>query len=168
MNLLDATTIVIDCIREQNCYDNDNIVRAVNRLEKRLDVLKLRRAKRHKNNRWKAFRQAMEIFGGGAYGEPLQACVICQKCKEPIGFEDFCHTAIFNGNGKIKTLQCLNCGVTMSNSPESKLYLSPECTSGQLSETPQSHASPATPQPAARSAKAQTGGRDSRDTSRPA
>ncbi len=147
MTLLNATSAVIDVIKEHSLDDDEHVRNAVKRLEKRLFVLQLRHTKRQKQNRWKAFRQAIQMFGGGALHtkDGLRDCVICQKCRHGIEFDDFIENATFNGNGRIITLVCPHCSVNMENSPTSKLYLSAECNPDQLSGTSQSGSSQPTP-----------------------
>src|SRR5690242_9194582 len=105
MNLLEATTTMIDAVKTYAPEDDKTIQRAVKRFEKRLFVLQVRAAKRRRRNRRHAFQHAVEIFNGRAasvcgryYGE-----VDCKGCNTILLFGDFCRDGEFSGSGK-----CIN------------------------------------------------------------
>ena len=114
MNLLDATTTLIDTAKTYAPENDAVIARAIKRMEKRLFVLQVRSAKARKRNRVKAFWDAMGLFKGGASGGPKSDAVIpCKVCDHLIGFGEFCKHAEFTGGGRIETLTCPNCNNVM-------------------------------------------------------
>lgn len=158
MTLLNATTLLIETIKTHCLDDDPQVKRALKRMEKRLVILRLRRLQAHKRCQMNAFWDAVKTFGGGAVGEAgnREACITCQQCAKPILFVEFVKEGIFTGRGKIISLHCPHCSVTMTNSPDSELFLAPEYRTGQSSGIPQSHSSPAVHQPASHFSKVRT------------
>lgn len=109
MNLLEATTTLIDCAKTY-APENDKVVaRAVRRMEKRLHVLQVRSVKARKRCRVKAFWDAMANFEGGVCVKTNKPVFTCPACHCLINFADFCHKGMFSGSGKMVSMQCPQC-----------------------------------------------------------
>jgi DNA-directed RNA polymerase subunit RPC12/RpoP len=113
MNLLDATETLLDAVRTHAPWETDiTIARSIKRMEKRLEVLKLRAEKRRQNISETAFFNALGIVGGGAVnvttakGTPA---ILCRNCQTKILFEDFVEVAVFNGAGTMQSMTCPKC-----------------------------------------------------------
>lgn len=113
MNLLEATTTLIDAVKTWAPEDDRKIAQAVKRVEKRVFVLQVRAAKRRKRNRVKAFYHAMGHFGGGCDPQFRRALILCKACNHWIFFGDFCRNAEWTGNGLIISLTCPKCHIVM-------------------------------------------------------
>jgi len=116
MNLLEATTTLIDAVKTHAPEDDRIIARAVKRMEKRLFVLQVRQAKSRKRNRVKAFWQAVGLFDGGILvGESAKKGIfLCPGCKGRIFFGDFCRNAEFSGGGNFQNMNCPHCSLLMA------------------------------------------------------
>jgi hypothetical protein len=113
MNLLEATSTLID-VAKTHAHENDHVARrAIKRMEKRLFLLQVRAAKARKRNRFQAFWDAMAVFNGGVCTQKRQAVIPCAACENKMYFGDFCKTAEFTGHGRVKTLACPKCGCLM-------------------------------------------------------
>jgi hypothetical protein len=113
MNLLDATTILIESAKNFCPVEDPEILRAVKRMEKRLEVLQYRAAKRKKQVRMSAFWDAFGEFGGGKSVARNAAVIVCKGCQSEIDFGDFLKHAEWDGIGRVKSLNCAQCGLLM-------------------------------------------------------
>jgi len=111
MNLLEATTTLIDTIKTHSLDEDRVVARALKRMEKRLFVLQVRQAKARKRNRVKAFWQAVGLFDGGVLVTDLskRGMFLCPQCKGRIFFGDFCKNAEFTGSGRFTVMSCPHC-----------------------------------------------------------
>ena len=117
MNLLEATTTLIDAVKTHAPEEDRMVQRAVRRMEKRLFVLQVRRAKARKRNRRKAFWQAVGLFDGGVLvtDSSKRGMFLCPQCKGRIFFGDFCKNAEFTGSGRFTTMSCPHCITTLES-----------------------------------------------------
>lgn len=133
MNLLEATSTLIDAAKTYGPESDRVLQRSIKRMEKRLHVLQVRSAKARKRNRMKAFWDAMAIFSGGVTDTTrqvggiwptttkfpntakLEAVIPCRACCHAIRFGEFCKGAEFNGRGEILTLTCQACACVMES-----------------------------------------------------
>ena len=115
MNLLEATTTLIDAVKTHAPEEDRVIQRAVKRMEKRLFVLQVRQAKARKRNRVKAFYQAIGMFDGGILvaDSSKKAVFLCPNCHGRIFFGDFCKSAEFTGSGRFIAMSCPHCPITL-------------------------------------------------------
>ncbi len=114
MNLLEATTTLIDAVKTYAPEDDRAIARAVKRMEKRLLILQVRAAKRRKANRVKAFWQAMALFNGSVcddarVSKKQQACFICPSCRKLLFWGDFIRSAQISPGGRFESTTCPHC-----------------------------------------------------------
>lgn len=125
MTLLEATTTVIETIKERQLDEDPHVRLAVRRMEKRLEVLKYRHQKRQLAIRHRAFHEAAATFGGGVFVKQKhkEVVILCQKCGKMIRYDMFLKNGSWNGMGKIQSLRCPHCGVMMVNDPKSALFL---------------------------------------------
>jgi hypothetical protein len=100
MNLLDATTHVLEAARE--APENPILTRAIKRLDRRVQLLRLRAAKARRRNRHKAWNRATIPFGASHIG--------CVECKCTIDFGTFAKRALIDGRGRAVELRCPECG----------------------------------------------------------
>ncbi len=112
MNLLCATTTLLDAVKTHAPEDDRIIKAAIKRMEKRLGVLQLRAAQAKKRNRSNAFWDAMARFSGGV-SKSDQAVIPCKGCGLHIDFADFCSMGEYDGRGRIKSLTCPACNLSM-------------------------------------------------------
>jgi len=113
MTLLTATTTLLDAVKTYAPEEDQQIRRAVKRMEKRLMVLQVRAAKREKANRTDAFWDAMGKFEGGVCVFKHTACFPCKACKQHIYFGDFLKNAEWDGRGRVKSVLCPKCNLLM-------------------------------------------------------
>jgi len=103
MTLLEATSTLID-FAKTNAPDSDRVMaRAIKRLEKRLAVLQLRKAKSRRTGRNRAWRLMKHLFGDAPE---------CQHCAAEITFKEFVTTAQINGQ-RICLFNCPRCQKTI-------------------------------------------------------
>lgn len=113
MNLLEATTTLIDAAKTYAPEQDRLIVRAVKRMEKRLAVLQLRAAKALKRNRLEAWYQALMLLGRVIADDHKTVLLPCKGCQHPISFGEFCKGVVFTGRGDLVSLTCPECGCLM-------------------------------------------------------
>lgn len=109
MNLLEATTTLIDAAKTYAPENDQVILRSVKRMEKRLAVLQLRAAKARKRNRWKAFWEAMAIMPSGVCTVKRIPVFVCPACRGKLYFGEFCKRAEISGHGRLRSLTCVHC-----------------------------------------------------------
>jgi hypothetical protein len=109
MNLLEATTTLIDVARTYAPDDDRIVARAIKRMEKRLFVLQVRQAKARKRNRVKAFWDAIGYFNGGVCTQSRKACFLCPACGLNLYFGDFIKNAEFSKGGRFLSMSCPHC-----------------------------------------------------------
>jgi predicted RNA-binding Zn-ribbon protein involved in translation (DUF1610 family) len=98
MNLLEATAHLIDLAKTLG-RDDAMTRRAIKRMEKRLEVLRLRAAKALRARRHKAW-----MRGPSTTQCPHRAC------EHEITFGDFIKSAVIDGRGKVTEWRCPHCG----------------------------------------------------------
>lgn len=118
MTLLTATSTLIDAAKTYGPESDRVLLRAIKRMEKRLEVLQLRDAKNRKRVRMEAFWDAMALFEGGKCLERNEAVFHCKLCARKIYFGDFCKCADYDGRGYLRSLVCPGCGCLMEVDPE--------------------------------------------------
>lgn len=97
MTLLDATSTILDAVKTW-CPDNDRKLKsAVKRMEKRLEVLRLRSLKSLRRRRHKGF------------NDLLHFCPKCPYCAEEFVFGDFAKSAQLNTRGDVLRFDCPSC-----------------------------------------------------------
>lgn len=117
VTLLDATATLID-FAKTNGQETDRLLsKATARMEKRLRLLQLRRAKTIRRNRTAAFWKVLSFLNGGADMKNRRACFDCGRCGFRFYFGEFLKTGIFAGHGKIKTLICPKCNAVLIGKP---------------------------------------------------
>lgn len=131
MTLLDASTTLVDAVRQLPAADDPRgpLAKSIRRMERRIQVLRLRAAKARKLRRSKAWLEAQEILPSSLEGN--QAIVVCPKCLERFNFGDFVRTAEITGHGIIKLWICTKCdwpmiGLPVCDDDESARLTSPE------------------------------------------
>lgn len=111
MNLLEASTTLIDAARQ--LPESRRLTSAIKRMEKRVEVLRLRQLKairRRRSMGWHIIRCLLckhKHIGRGvveAIGNPK-----CRKCRQEFDFGDFVKVVELTGRGRIKSLYCPNC-----------------------------------------------------------
>lgn len=103
MTLLEATSYLIAWAKDvQNLSGRPNkeLSRALKRLEKRLDVLRLRQANAMRRRRQKAWKMVHHLLGDPA---------LCPICRFDIAFGDFVKTADIDYRGHIDEFVCPSC-----------------------------------------------------------
>lgn len=106
MTLLDATGHLIEIAKT---FGRDDAItrRAIKRMEKRLALLQLRKAKALRARRHKAWWN----------GPSTQQCPH-PECEHEITFGEFCRTAEIDGRGRTKRWNCPHCGRPIVIPPE--------------------------------------------------
>ena len=102
MTLLDATTTLIDCAKTYGPEGDRVLQRAINRMELRLRLLQLRRAKAIRRCRRNAWRDCVNLTKGR-----------CRHCRAEIDFGYFVRSARISGTGLIKSLDCPQCNAPL-------------------------------------------------------
>src|SRR5690349_15918127 len=97
MTLLEATTILLDCVKTWGPDNSVQIKTAVKRMEKRLEVLQLRAAKALRRRRHKGWLDLQHL------------APTCQHCGRQFAFGDFAKTAELNHKGDIIRFDCPVC-----------------------------------------------------------
>ena len=113
MNLLTATSTLLDAVKTHAPEDDRFIKAAIKRMEKRLRVLQLRAVQATKRNRTNAFWDAMAKFAGGVHPKNNVAVIPCKRCEFLIDFGEFCSAGEYDGRGRIKSLTCPACKLSM-------------------------------------------------------
>lgn len=113
MNLLEATSTLIDLAKTHGREDDRVLQRAIRRMEKRLMLLKVRAAKARRRARREAFWEAYAIFKGHPCADTHQACIPCQAYQRKLYFGDFCKWGWWTGHGRVQLLECRYCGCVM-------------------------------------------------------
>ena len=111
MNLLEATSTLLDFVKTNAPENDKTIQRAIKRMEKRLTVLQARRAKNLKRIQMEAFFDARTITIAAVIGGV--AMMQCTKCLEIIEFDDFVRTAEYTGRGRFLSVTCPWCRFLM-------------------------------------------------------
>lgn len=108
MTLLDASITLIDAAKQ--LPENKSLERAIKRMEKRVQVLRLRSAKARRRCRHKAWWHAMRSYVGGVIVGTRITAFGCPRCLTNIDFGYFARTAEVDGRGVIKSFDCHKCG----------------------------------------------------------
>jgi hypothetical protein len=120
MTLLDATATLIDFAKTNGIESDSHLLKAVKRMEKRLRLLQLRRAKTIRRNRQSAWDDCrLGLLARWSWQNPGKATAIkkqkliedpeCHRCGFKFNFGLFLKNAVLDGRGKIKTLICPKC-----------------------------------------------------------
>lgn len=111
MTLLEATAHLIDLAKTSG--PEDAITRrAIKRMEKRLEVLRLRAAKALRARRHSAWVDFEVVYQGNHPDSK------CHKCGFEIGYGDFVKSALLTGRGHIKRFCCPACGQLLIGFPQ--------------------------------------------------
>lgn len=98
MTLLDATATLIDLVKTWAPQEDAHTKRAIRRMERRLDVLRLRAAKSLRRRRSKGWKDLQFLAPK------------CVTCGEEFCFGDFVKKAELNHRGDIIRYDCPSCG----------------------------------------------------------
>jgi hypothetical protein len=99
MTLLEATTTVIDAAKTHSPWETDRMLHhAIKRLEKRLEVLQLRRDKEISRRQDSAWTDCQVVIKN-----------TCSHCGFVFDLDAFLNNAQITGRGHIKRLHCPTC-----------------------------------------------------------
>jgi hypothetical protein len=110
MNLLDATSHVLEAARESAGADRPPLKQAIRRVERRTELLRLRAVKARRRMRHRAFWHAMKSYAGGFAHKPLRCVFCCPHCSLVVDFGVFVKHAVIDGRAHFKTFVCPSCG----------------------------------------------------------
>lgn len=110
MTLLDASVHLIDAARQ--VPENKVLERAIKRMERRVQVLRLRAARARRRGRHKAWWNVMWTYVGGFAHK--RAVIDCPGCKVWIDFGHFASNAEIDGRGYVKSWECGKCGYNLA------------------------------------------------------
>lgn len=106
MTLLDASVHLVDTAKQMP--ENRILNQAIKRMEKRIQVLRLRSAKARRRNRRYAWQLFVDIYGHNRKLENKPP-TSCQNCDFAFDFGSFVKHADITGRGQIQSLHCPRC-----------------------------------------------------------
>ncbi len=107
MNLLEATSCLIDCAKTYGHENDRQLQRSIRRMEKRLRLLKRRQLRALRRLRWDSWYDACIMLGDRP--SPHMNQPRCPQCRHVLTFREFVHNSTLRQRGHVWKLLCPQC-----------------------------------------------------------
>lgn len=123
MNLLEATSHVLEAARETPGADRTPLKQAIARVDKRIQLLRRRAVKARRRVRRRAWWHTLKSYGGGIAHKPLRMVFACPTCRRLLDFGDFARGAHYTGHAHLEVFKCPGCGHDLTQGMQYDLIL---------------------------------------------